>query len=703
MKYFALLLMPFVLFGQYDLVKDVISSGGTKATSANYVLYGTISQTTIGSVAGGAYKGIIGFWQPFDWIAPNPPDVVRAVKSTGNVVLTWNKVSTDVNGNPEIIEYYSVYRNTTPNYIPGTGTFVGNSTGPDTNYTDAGVVGSGTSYYYLVKAVDYGRNLSFPSNMGFKFNKTLNENASLTDKNWTSLPYRNNYPNISDFYTDIALSNCYGIRKLDAVTQLYTTCYWDSDLEMFINDYAAVAGTGYEVLAQVDTVARITGAHDPNLSINLNENASLTDKNWISIPYNTSYANASDAYTDIGISVCYGIRKLDAGTQLYTTCYWDGDLEMFINDYPVVLGIAYEVLVSTDATWTPDVYTNRGADIVSTPVKEHLGTMAVIKDPNWPVVKDEEKVSVISDDLSAVKHSDVSWQPVDRLPYSIRGRIKGESSGLALYCYVLSRPDELLTESVQSCGIRNNNKATVWWAELGNLPTAWRAGDEVVVLLSKEGYYGTARYRLDGTSDMAKLSDITLNAVPEIEIKQSVDGGMELSWQTVDDPLVIGYSVYRISDNQTCERLNDAIIKGTFFTVNNAAIESQYELRLVFAGGWESGFYPRIVDQIADGIQSSGDARIPMAFALGQARPNPFAGQTEISFAVAQARRVELKVYDVAGKLVRTLKNERLEPGYYNVKWDALDNMSRPVGMGVYFYKFVAGDFSATHKIVVAR
>ncbi|HEX7320751.1 MAG TPA: T9SS type A sorting domain-containing protein, partial [bacterium] len=427
------------------------------------------------------------------------------------------------------------------------------------------------------------------------------------------------------------------------------------------------------------------------------------DKNWVSIPYNTSYANASDAYTDIGISVCYGIRKLDAVTQLYTTCYWDSDLEMFINDYPVVLGIAYEILVSTDAAWTPDVYTNRGDDIVSTPVKERLGTMAVIKDPNWPVIQDEERASVISDDALAVRRSDVSRQQEDRQPYSIRGRIKGDASGLAMRCYVVSRPDELLTESVQSCGIRSNGKATVWWAELGNLPTAWRAGDEVVVLLSKEGFYGTASYRLDGKSDMVKLSDITLSAVPEVEIKQNVDGSATLSWTAVEDPLVIGYSVYRVSDNQICGRLNDKIIKGTTFTINNAATEGQYELQLVFAGGWESGFYPRIADKIADGVQSGSVAPIPVAFALGQVRPNPFAGQTAISFAVAQTRHVELKIYDIAGKLVRTLKNEVMEPGYYNVNWDALDNMSRPVGMGVYFCKFMAGNFSATHKIVVAK
>jgi hypothetical protein len=607
MKYFAMLLLPLVLFGQYDLVKDVISSGGTKATSANYVLYGTISQTTIGSVAGGTYKGIIGFWQPFDWIAPNPPDVVRAIKSSNNVVLTWNKVSTDVNGNPEVIEYYSVYRNTTPNYIPGTGTYVGNSTGPDTNYTDAGVVGSGTNYYYLVEAVDYGRNLSYPSNMGYKFRQLLNENASLTDKNWISLPYRNNY------------------------------------------------------------------------------------------------ANASDFYTDIGLTVCYGIRKLNPLTQGYTTCWWDEENLEFVDDYPLIQGTAYEILVNADTSWRPAVYTNRGGDIVSAPVRERMGTMAVIKEPDWPMIHNDERAGVISDGASAVRRTGDNRQTSDRLPYSIHGRIKGDVSGLAMRCYVVSRPDELLTESVQSCGIRSGKKSSVWWGELGNLPSPWCAGDEVVVLLSKEGYYGAVSYQIDGSQDVVELSCVTLNPVPMVDIKQSADGGVVLSWTAVNDPLVIGYSVYRISDDQTYERLNDAIIKGTTFTVNNAAIEGRYELRLVFAGGRESGFYPRIVDKIADGVQSGGETLIPVAFALGQVKPNPFVRQTAISFAVAQARSVELKIYDIAGKLVRTLKNEVIEPGYYACTWDGRDDANRSIGAGVYFCKFVAGDYTATQKLVITK
>ncbi|HEX7320747.1 MAG TPA: VCBS repeat-containing protein, partial [bacterium] len=148
-----------------------------------------------------------------DVIPPMRPDIVSVVKTSNNVRLTWRKVTTDTLDNVENMRGYVVYRNTVPSYAPGSADSVGFVNQPDTFFTNISVLSSFQNYYYLVKAVDQTNNRSYPSNMGFKFRQVLNENVSLTDKNWVSLPYRNNYPNISDFYTDIALSNCYGIRK----------------------------------------------------------------------------------------------------------------------------------------------------------------------------------------------------------------------------------------------------------------------------------------------------------------------------------------------------------------------------------------------------------------------------------------------------------------------------------------------------------
>jgi hypothetical protein len=214
-------------------------------TAGNFVLNGTISQTTIGSVTGGNYKGIIGFWQPFDWVNPRPPYIVKATKSGNNVILTWNKVTLDVNGYPEIIEYYTIYRDTIPNYIPGSATALSNPT--DTTYTDNSALTNSKGYYYLVKAIDYGRNLSDRSNMGFKFNKFFNENPGPTgDKNWVSLPWKTVYNTISDVSTDLSNAGDPLIEMTNLRTdQLYESWVYDDLFGWTGIEFPILSGQGH--------------------------------------------------------------------------------------------------------------------------------------------------------------------------------------------------------------------------------------------------------------------------------------------------------------------------------------------------------------------------------------------------------------------------------------------------------------------------
>jgi hypothetical protein len=123
MRKILYILLPVFILAQvnYVLKKDVLSAGGRKMTntSANYVLQGTISQTTIGKVEDTNYKGIIGFWHLSDPIPPSAPYVDPAEKSGDDVILTWKKIITDTLGNSETVHYYVVYRNTSPSFIPG--------------------------------------------------------------------------------------------------------------------------------------------------------------------------------------------------------------------------------------------------------------------------------------------------------------------------------------------------------------------------------------------------------------------------------------------------------------------------------------------------------------------------------------------------------------------------------------------------------
>lgn len=94
---------------------------------------------------------------------------------------------------------------------------------------------------------------------------------------------------------------------------------------------------------------------------------------------------------------------------------------------------------------------------------------------------------------------------------------------------------------------------------------------------------------------------------------------------------------------------------------------------------------------------------VPASFALKGNFPNPFNPKTTIRFALAANEHVHLNVYDLGGRLVKTLVDEPMAAANHEVVWDGTDNGGAKVASGVYFYKLVAGDFNATEKMVMLK
>lgn len=96
-------------------------------------------------------------------------------------------------------------------------------------------------------------------------------------------------------------------------------------------------------------------------------------------------------------------------------------------------------------------------------------------------------------------------------------------------------------------------------------------------------------------------------------------------------------------------------------------------------------------------------AALPLAFRLHAAAPNPFVHRTSVAFDLPAARAVRLLVYDVSGRLVRTLADESLPAGSHERVWDRTDATGRPVAAGIYFVRLDAETMEAREKIVVLR
>lgn len=88
---------------------------------------------------------------------------------------------------------------------------------------------------------------------------------------------------------------------------------------------------------------------------------------------------------------------------------------------------------------------------------------------------------------------------------------------------------------------------------------------------------------------------------------------------------------------------------------------------------------------------------------LRQNTPNPFNGGTSIAFDLASEGPVSVAVFDIAGRLVKTLAHGGFPRGHHVVEWDGASNSGHPVASGVYFYRLGAGTFRATRKLLVMR
>lgn len=88
----------------------------------------------------------------------------------------------------------------------------------------------------------------------------------------------------------------------------------------------------------------------------------------------------------------------------------------------------------------------------------------------------------------------------------------------------------------------------------------------------------------------------------------------------------------------------------------------------------------------------------PVRFQLAQNYPNPFNPETAIRYQLSAASDVRLKVFDVLGRAVRTLVNDRQAAGDYSVMFNASGLPS-----GIYFYRLQAGGYTQTRKMVLLK
>jgi len=123
------------------------------------------------------------------------------------------------------------------------------------------------------------------------------------------------------------------------------------------------------------------------------------------------------------------------------------------------------------------------------------------------------------------------------------------------------------------------------------------------------------------------------------------------------------------------------------------------------AGGGQAGAVGDVVVPLpADPGRLTG---LPVAYGLNQNYPNPFrmTTATRISFDIPDDVEgtvpTVLQVYDISGRLVKTLMSRPMAAGRYTVDWDGTAVDGKPMSSGVYFYVLRSGDYREMRKMVL--
>lgn len=141
---------------------------------------------------------------------------------------------------------------------------------------------------------------------------------------------------------------------------------------------------------------------------------------------------------------------------------------------------------------------------------------------------------------------------------------------------------------------------------------------------------------------------------------------------------------------------NDTALVSDFYkdTINIAKRDS-FVLRADAIILFESNVLTNVAQQIL--------SNIPDNYSLSQNYPNPFNPTTKIQFGLPLSENVDLKIYDILGREVRSLVNERYDAGMYSVQWDGRNNYGQQVATGMYIYHIRAGQFVQTKKMLLMK
>ena len=171
--------------------------------------------------------------------------------------------------------------------------------------------------------------------------------------------------------------------------------------------------------------------------------------------------------------------------------------------------------------------------------------------------------------------------------------------------------------------------------------------------------------------------------------------GLDLSWESSDERPVIGWHLRRVDGDRETFLAELPAGRRHFEDANvDPATDQVYRL---------TALHPYDLSSELGPFHSLAPGESTLRLSLGQSLPNPMRESARIDFVMPRAGKLSMKVYDTAGRLVRTLADGPVEAGPGSLHWDGKGESGHRMPAGVYFYRLSAEGQTLTRKLMVLR
>jgi flagellar hook assembly protein FlgD len=111
----------------------------------------------------------------------------------------------------------------------------------------------------------------------------------------------------------------------------------------------------------------------------------------------------------------------------------------------------------------------------------------------------------------------------------------------------------------------------------------------------------------------------------------------------------------------------------------------------------------KLIPNTSTSVNKQEQSEIPINLELKQNYPNPFNPSTTIEYQIPRTGNVEIRIFDISGELVNTLKEDQQPVGKYSVKWDGKNNKGQQVASGIYICRIIFRTLILSRKMLLMK